>query len=72
MTTALLLAITQAQAGALQPDVRCLEEATQGYALYVPSSYVATRHWPVLRVFDPRARGAVAAERFTEAAETYG
>ena len=56
----------------LTPDVRCLADPTQGYALYLPSQYSPDRAWPLLLVFDPRARGALAAERFVDAAETYG
>src|SRR5689334_21226319 len=72
MTTTLLRAVTVTQAGKLQPDVKCQDDQTQSYALYIPSTYNQTRTWPVLLVFDPRARGAGVAERFIEAAETYG
>lgn len=59
-------------ASVLQPDVRCLTEASQSYALYVPSTYKSDREWPLLLCFDPRARGAEAAERFVAAAEDFG
>lgn len=60
------------QKGVVLEDVRCLRDATQGYALYVPSNYSADREWPLLLAFDPRARGLNAVERFAEAAEKYG
>jgi len=42
------------------------------YAAYVPSGYTADREWPIAYILDPRARGALAAERFRAAAEKHG
>jgi dienelactone hydrolase len=61
-----------ARPGALVERVACLSDPTQTYALYVPSSYSSARRWPVLLVFDPRGRGALAARLFEQAAERYG
>ena len=47
-------------------------DASQSYALYLPSSYNPSRAWPVLYCFDPAGRGRVPVERFREAAERYG
>lgn len=44
----------------------------QSYALYLPSSYIPARAFPILYCFDPGARGAVPVNRFKEAAEKYG
>ena len=57
---------------AVVPDVRCAAEPGQGYALFVPSNYNAERSWPLLLLFDPRARGVQGVERFAAAAEKYG
>ncbi len=54
------------------PDVRCAEDAAQGYALYVPSTYIADREWPVIFGFDPGGRGLNPVERYQAAAEKYG
>jgi dienelactone hydrolase len=58
--------------GEIVPRVVCEVDLEQSYALYLPTSYTATRTWPLLYLYDPRKRGALAAERFREAAERYG
>jgi dienelactone hydrolase len=58
--------------GMLVEHVSCPSDPTQMYSIYLPSTYVATRRWPLLLVFDPGGRGARAAEVFREAAERYG
>ncbi|HEX5134225.1 MAG TPA: hypothetical protein VFW81_02435 [Thermoanaerobaculia bacterium] len=58
--------------GEIVPRVVCEADPEQTYALYLPTSYTATRTWPLLYLYDPRKRGALAAERFREAAERYG
>ncbi len=52
--------------------VACAQDATQSYALYLPSNYTPTRRWPIIYGFDPAARGRVPVEVFREAAEKYG
>ena len=47
-------------------------DATQTYALYVPSGYSSARRWSVLFAFDPAARGRVMVEKYRAAAEQYG
>jgi predicted esterase len=42
------------------------------YAYYLPKDYTIDRKWPVLFVFDPRQRGAFAADLFRDAAEEFG
>jgi predicted esterase len=54
------------------PKVVCTADAEQSYALYLPKAYTADRKWPLLYLYDPRKRGAVAAELFRDAAERYG
>ncbi len=49
-----------------------LGDATQSYALYIPSQYVASRPWPIVYIFEPAARGPLAVEHFKEGAEKYG
>ena len=58
--------------GKLIEKVSCRGSADQSYALYLPSDFVPTVKRPVLYLFDPGARGAIAVERFLQAAETYG
>jgi len=58
--------------GEVVPRVVCEAAPDRSYALYLPKSYTSDRAWPLLYLYDPRRRGAAAAERFREAAETYG
>jgi tetratricopeptide (TPR) repeat protein len=58
--------------GQIIEKVICKQDATQSYALYLPSTYTASKKWPIIYCFDPRARGAFPLERFKEAAEKYG
>jgi dienelactone hydrolase len=58
--------------GKIAPKVVCEADATQTYALYLPTAYSPKEHWPILYAFDPAARGALPVERFRDAAERYG
>ena len=58
--------------GQIVERIEALNDASQSYALYLPSNYTPDRKWPVLYAFDPGARGRVPVERFKEAAEKYG
>jgi poly(3-hydroxybutyrate) depolymerase len=59
-------------AGRVVAALKCLGDAGQSYAVYVPSSYSAARAWPVIFAFDPGGRGTVPVERYQAAAEKYG
>jgi hypothetical protein len=66
-----------AQAPTPAPDtvhgaVATLADASNSYALYLPSGYSPAKRWPLLLVFDPFARGEVSVKLFHEAAEKYG
>ncbi len=58
--------------GKIIPKVLCAGDASQSYALYLPSRYSADRKWPILFCFDPGARGLLPVQRFMNAAEKYG
>jgi len=58
--------------GQVIATVICTAEPSQGYALYLPSSYRVEQKWPILYAFDPAARGRVAVDAFQGAAEKYG
>src|SRR5437660_1568879 len=67
--------VAQAQTpapGIVHGSVPVTAEATNSYALYLPSAYSSTKRWPLLLVFDPFARGEVSVKLFHEAAEKYG
>jgi dienelactone hydrolase len=58
--------------GTVDASVTALADATNSYALYLPSAYSPAKRWPLLLVFDPFARGEVSVKLFHEAAEKYG
>ena len=62
----------QLAAGQVIESVRSLENPSQSYALYLPSTYAPDRAWPLLMAFDPSAEGAIPVKLFREAAEKYG
>jgi dienelactone hydrolase len=59
-------------AAVLQENVASRVDPAQTYTLFLPSSYDPAKKHPLLFVFDPRGRGAPAAEIFREAAEEHG
>jgi dienelactone hydrolase len=59
-------------AGQIVERVKCRTDASQTYALYLPSHYSPQKKWPILYALDAGARGILPVERFKEAAETYG
>jgi poly(3-hydroxybutyrate) depolymerase len=74
---ALLMATAASRAadlptGQIVDSVECALDATQHYALYLPSNYTPSRQWSVILAFDPQARGGVPVERYQQAAEKYG
>jgi poly(3-hydroxybutyrate) depolymerase len=58
--------------GTILDDVKCLADATESYALYLPSSYSPERRTSVLMAFHPSARGRAMVETYRAAAEQYG
>jgi len=53
-------------------NVVCSSDATQSYALYLPSAYTLSRRWPIIYFFDPAGRGGRPIELYKEVAEKYG
>ncbi|HEV8134884.1 MAG TPA: hypothetical protein VGP85_09420 [Pyrinomonadaceae bacterium] len=53
-------------------DVVVQSHPDQSYAAFLPKSYTPEKRWPTVFCLDPRARGRVAIDRFTEAAEQLG
>ena len=73
-----LLALAHTQESAKFPppgqiaDVICASDASQSYALYLPSAYTQSKHWPIIYFFDPAGRGRRPLELYKDVAETYG
>jgi poly(3-hydroxybutyrate) depolymerase len=77
MVRLLLLSAWAAAAAEFPPGqivdaVKCAADASQSYALYLPSTYSPDRAWPVILAFDPAARGRIPVERYRAAAEQFG
>jgi hypothetical protein len=58
--------------GIIIDDVKCENDPTQSYALYVPSTYSHDQPWNLLIAFHPGARGRLMVEKYQAAAEQYG
>ncbi|MGH9459460.1 MAG: alpha/beta hydrolase [Thermoanaerobaculia bacterium] len=56
-------------AGEIVDGIAARSDPTQTYAVYLPRRYDPEKRYPLLAVFDPRSRGAMAAELFRDAAE---
>ena len=50
----------------------CQQDASQSYALYLPSYFNLLRRWPVILAFDGAGGGREGVERYRAAAEKYG
>ncbi len=53
-------------------DVICSGDATESYAIYLPSNYTASRKWPIIYLFDPGGRGKRPVELYKSLGEKYG
>jgi poly(3-hydroxybutyrate) depolymerase len=71
-TSATVAAGQELSRGTIIDEVKCANDATQSYALYLPSTYSADRKWSVLIGFHPGARGRAIVEKYRAAAEQYG
>ena len=58
--------------GRVVERVACAADASQSYALYLPSGYTPERRWPILYAFDPRERGELPVELVRATAEELG
>jgi hypothetical protein len=58
--------------GQVVASVATTADASQTYALYLPSQYRADRAWPLLMAFHPSARGRAFVDLYREVAEEYG
>ena len=58
--------------GQIIDEVQCAADASQHYALYLPSNFTPLRKWPVILAYDAGGRGRRGVERYIDAAEKYG
>ncbi len=53
-------------------DVNCSFDASQSYTIYLPSSYVSSKKWPIIYLFDPGGRGRRPVTLYKDLGEKYG
>jgi dienelactone hydrolase len=58
--------------GQVIDSVACADDASETYALYLPSAYTPSKRWPIIYAFDPGARGKIPVKLYKDAAERYG
>ncbi len=58
--------------GELIEKVSVLSDASQSYALYLPSSYTPEKSYPIIYIFDAHADGRLPVSMYKELAEKYG
>ncbi len=59
-------------AGRIVRRITSRADASQRYALYLPSSFTRERQWPILFLLDPRGRALIPLQRFQPVAERLG
>ncbi len=64
--------LVAAPRGTIVSEVAPLADPSQTYELYLPTRFDPRQKWPLLLIFDPRARGRDATELFRPAAEEFG
>ena len=58
--------------GKVISDVKCKNDFTQSYSLYIPSNYSEDKKCPIVYAFDAHGKGLIPVELFKENAEKYG
>ncbi|NOX45515.1 MAG: hypothetical protein GXO89_00875 [Chlorobi bacterium] len=58
--------------GKIYGKVKCLADPKQTYALYLPSTYVQDKTFPVVFFFDAHERGKMPVEKYKGLADTHG
>ena len=60
------------KSGEVERLVKCANDTSQTYALYIPSYYDDSEEWPIVYVFEPAARGFLPVEKYAGVAEDLG
>ena len=72
LASAAFVAAQDLPRGRIIDAVTCSGDATESYALFLPSNYTPDRAWPLLMGFHPGARGRAIVDTYQAAAEAYG
>ncbi|WP_424961739.1 hypothetical protein [Ekhidna sp.] len=60
------------EVGVVLDSVKCVNDASQSYATYIPSNYSLNREWPIVYIFEPAARGSLPINNYSPVAEELG
>ena len=58
--------------GIVIDTLMCMDDPSESYSIYLPTSYNKQKEWPVLIGFEPAARGSLPVNKYHEFAEKYG
>jgi len=58
--------------GQVVDTIKCIEDRSQSYALYLPSFYTTDKRFPIIYIFEPGGRGKLPIQKYYQIAETYG
>lgn len=57
--------------GKVIDTIYCKENASQSYAIYLPTNYIAAKRYPVVYAFDPHAEGKTPVTKYKALADKY-
>ncbi|MCF8298771.1 MAG: hypothetical protein K9J13_14580 [Saprospiraceae bacterium] len=60
------------ETGIVLKDIKCRQNPTYSFALYLPKSYSIANKFPVIYIFDSHAKGKYPVELYKDLAEKYG
>lgn len=60
------------ETGIVLKDIKCKQNSTYSFALYLPKSYSIANKFPVIYIFDSHAKGKYPVELYKDLAEKYG
>lgn len=58
--------------GQVVDTIKCIDDRSQSYALYLPSYYTTNKKFPIVYIFEPGARGKLPLGKYYQIAEKYG
>jgi dienelactone hydrolase len=58
--------------GRVIDSIKCADNSTQIYSLYLPTAYDSSKKWPVIYFFDPHGVGNLPVTFYKDLAEKYG
>lgn len=63
---------TPLEKGMVIDTVKCINDSSQRYAIYIPTHYAPDKKWPIIYFFDPHGAGDLPLNIYKGLAEKYG